>query len=114
MIDLDKLESRCKKVSRDGDGKHPVIASTESIMELISRLRYAESETCALLSMLRHAEKDAARYRWLRDEAIEHQDSGPLIIFSDFNGEPCSFGDCGSIISHDDADKAIDEAMQCK
>lgn len=71
MIDLDKLESGCKKVSRDGDGKHPVIASTESIMELISRLRYAESETCALLSMLRHAEKDAARYRELRDVESE-------------------------------------------
>ena len=67
-----------------------------------------------LITRLRQAEKDAARYRWLRDEAIEHQDSGPLIIFSDSNGEPCSFGDCGSIISHDDADKAIDEAMQCK
>lgn len=98
MIDLDKLESRCKKVSRDGDGKHPVIASTESIMELISRLRYAESETCALLSMLRHAEKDAARYRWLRDTA-DVDGTADLMI---------------SIIVSDEWDSLIDEAMQCK
>ena len=102
MIDIDAIERRCKEATRNGYGKHPVIecASAESLIELITRLRQAE--------------KDAARYRWLRDEAIEHLGSGPLIIFSDFNGEPCSFGDCGSIISHDDADKAIDEAMQCK
>lgn len=57
MIDLDKLESRCKEASRNGYGKHPVIecASAESIMELITRLRQAE--------------KDADRYRWLRDTA---------------------------------------------
>lgn len=71
MIDLDKLESRCKEASRNGYGKHPVIecASAESIMELISRIRYAESETDAILSMLRHSEKDAARYRWIKENS---------------------------------------------
>ena len=69
MIDLDKLESRCKKASRNGDGNHPVIASAESIVELISRLRSAESEIDELLSMLRQAEKDAARYRWIKENS---------------------------------------------
>lgn len=65
MIDLDKIERRCKEASRNGYGKHPVIecASAESIMELITRLRQAE--------------KDAARYRWLREardfDSMRHQ-----------------------------------------
>ena len=59
MIDLDRIESRCKEASRNGYGKHPVIecASAESIMELTTRLRQAE--------------KDAARYRELRDAESE-------------------------------------------
>ena len=84
MIDLDKLESRCKKVSRNGDGNHPVIASAESIIELITRLRQAE--------------KDAARYRWLRDTA-DVDGTADLMI---------------SIIVSDEWDSLIDEAMQCK
>lgn len=103
MIDLDKVDNAkalLKKWCDDG-------------MESMSTpIRYGQ--LLDLMNKLSASEKDAARYRWLRDEAIEHQDSGPLIIFSDAYGEPCSFGDCGSIISHDDADKAIDEAMKCK
>lgn len=101
MIDLDRIEASCDALIKQGFGwNNPACTSASTVKEIITRLRQAE--------------KDAARYRWLRDEAIEHQDNGPLIIFSDINGEPCSFGDCGSIISHDDADEAIDEAMQCK
>lgn len=84
MIDLDKLESRCKEASRNGYGKHPVIecASAESIMELITRLRQAE--------------KDAARYRWLRDlpDGSAHEEIG------NYPGDMW--------------DESIDEAMQCK
>lgn len=106
MIDLDKLESRCKKVSRDGDGKHPVIASTESIMELISRLRYAESEACALLSMLRQAEKDAARYRWIKEN-------------SQFGVGRCGvdwelYFEGPAPDNSEMIERHIDEAMQCK
>ena len=97
MIDLDELERVVNCFPFDGD-----------------LLSLSKGECKDLISRLRQSEKDAARSRWLRDEAIEHQDNGPLIVFSDFNGEPCSFGDGGSIISHDDADRAIDEAMQCK
>ena len=100
MIDLDEIEIAARKPWYCRSKLEDNLLSPEVLVELITRLRQAE--------------KDAARYRWLRDEAIEHQDNGPLIVFSDFNGEPCSFGDGGSIISHDDADRAIDEAMQCK
>ena len=84
MIDLDKLESRCKKASRNGDGNHPVIASAESIVELIARLRQAE--------------KDAARYRWLREST--HFDSMQHKLYCLHYGERL--------------DRAIDEAIQCK
>ena len=82
MIDLDKLDSRCKKASRNVDGNHPVIASAESIVELITRIRQAE--------------KDAARYRWLRDEAS-------MADMQDFSFSLTS-----------ERDSFIDEAMQCK
>lgn len=81
MIDLDKLEGRCKKVSRNGDGNHPVIASAESIVELITRLRQAE--------------KDAARYRWLRD--------GSQVCIDEFANT-----------FRRNRDSFVDEAMQCK
>ena len=84
MIDLDKLESRCKEATRNGYGKHPVIecASAESLIELIA--------------ILRQAEKDAARYRWLRDlpDGSLHEEIG------NYPGDMW--------------DDAIDEAMQCK
>lgn len=86
MIDLDKLESRCKKVSRNGHGNHPVIASAESIVELITRLRQAE--------------KDAARYRWLKEVARHDYD------IDDFFDGSC-----------DRIDTKVDECievMQCK
>lgn len=88
MIDLDKLESRCKEASRNGYGKHPVIecASAESIMELITRLRQAE--------------KDAARYRWLKEVARHDYD------IDDFFDGSC-----------DRIDAKVDECievMQCK
>lgn len=74
MIDLDEIERR---ITNFGSGVHGDIA-----IELISRLRQAE--------------KDAARYRWLRNEAS-------MADMQDF-----SF----SLTSERDA--FIDEAMQCK
>ena len=106
MIDLDKLESRCKKASRNGDGKHPVIASAESIMELISRIRYAESETGAVLSMLRQAEKDAARYRWIKENS--QLGVGRCGVDWELYFEGPAPDNSAMIERH------IDEAMQCK
>ena len=102
MIDLDKLESRCKEASRNGYGKHPVIecASAESIMELITRLRQAE--------------KDAARYRWLRDEAADADQTSPLVFMADECADIVTDGDYQGIMFGKLLDAAIDEAMQCK
>ena len=82
MIDFNVIERRCSEAIRNGYGKHPVIecADAESVMELITRLRQAE--------------KDAARYRWLRDECRHEYGVDDL-----FNG------------SSDSIDKRIDAAM---
>ncbi|MGL4354118.1 MAG: hypothetical protein ACRCVV_14760 [Shewanella sp.] len=57
MIDLDSIEAQCKSSIANGYGHLPVIdcGNAVKVMELITRLRQAE--------------KDAARYRWLRDKA---------------------------------------------
>ena len=87
---------------------------TDDMIELVSRLRYAESETGAILSMLRQAEKDAARYRWLRDEARHHMDGAPLAFMTNYDGEPIAYPECGMVLHESYLDEAIDEAMQCK
>ena len=94
MIDLDKLESRCKKASRNGYGKHPVIecASAESIMELITRLRQAE--------------KDAARYRWIKENS--QFGVGRCGVDWELYFEGPAPDNSAMIELH------IDEAMQCK
>ena len=62
------------------------------------------------------AEKDAARYRWLRDESAFTHGNAPLAFFTDTNGDQIAFDFDGSSCSvlHDEMlDAAIDEAMQC-
>lgn len=64
------------------------------------------------IERLRQAEKDAARYRWLRDNAADMDIASPLVIMAD---------ECGCVIDEDDdfcgilfreaLDSAIDEAM---
>lgn len=94
MIDLDKLESRCKEASRNGYGNHPVIecASAESIMDLITRLRQAE--------------KDAARYRWIKDNS--QLGVGRCGVDWELYFEGPAPDNSEMIERH------IDEAMQCK
>ena len=98
MIDLDKIEQQCKGAIENGYGHLPVLecGNAVKLMEVISRIRYAESETDAILSMLRHSEKDAARYRFMRDMSDE------VDVSRFFHIE----------VSERDAE--IDEAMQCK
>lgn len=57
MIDLNVIEAQCKSSIANGYGHLPVIdcGNAVKVMELITRLRQAE--------------KDAARYLWLRDQA---------------------------------------------
>lgn len=78
MIDLNELEAAINRCAFDGDV-----------------LGLSKAECSDMLSRLRQAEKDAARYRWLRDEANGVQIHGCMQL----NGE--------------DWNKAIDRVMQC-
>ena len=77
MIDLDEIERR---ITDFGSGVHGDIA-----IELITRLRQAE--------------KDAARYRWLRN--CDTKQTERLV-------------ESGHIVGFGVLDAMIDEAMQCK
>ena len=83
MIDLDDMESllqHCKELDEAGGLANRVTPSV--VIELIT--------------LLRQAEKDAARYRWLRDlpDGSAHEEIG------NYPGDMW--------------DESIDEAMQCK
>ena len=79
---------------------------TDDMIELISRLRYAESETDAILSMLRHPEKDAARYRWIKENS--QLGVGRCGVDWELYFEGPAPDNSAMIERH------IDEAMQCK
>lgn len=86
MIDLDLLESAVKKVwytrTEDEDAVHSHVISELGILDIITSLRQAE--------------KDAARYRWLKGQGRH-----------DYDVDDFFDGSCDRI------DAKIDEAMQC-
>ena len=67
-----------------------------------------------LITRLRQAEKDAARYRWLRDEAADADQTSPLVFMADECADIVTDGDYQGIMFGKLLDAAIDEAMQCK
>lgn len=85
MIDTGKMLESVERLERVFGGE---TRATQSI-----------GEVRELLVNLRQAEKDAARYRWLRDELEQSQ--GGIALFD---------GSCHVC----DIDLFIDEAMQCK
>ncbi|MGL5293289.1 MAG: hypothetical protein ACRC9V_05930 [Aeromonas sp.] len=87
MINIDEIEEICDAMIEEGMDYCPPAGcgTAANVNELITRLRQAE--------------KDAARYRWLRDELEQSQ--GGIALFD---------GDCHVC----DIDLFIDEAMQCK
>ena len=83
MIDLDEIESAARKPWYCRSKLEDNLLSPEVLVELITRLRQAEI--------------DAARYRWLRDTA-DVDGAADLMI---------------SIIVSDEWDSLIDEEIQC-
>ena len=66
------------------------------------------------IELLRQAEKDAARYRWLRDEAADADQTSPPVFMADECADIVTDGDYQGIMFGKLLDAAIDEAMQCK
>ncbi|MGL4756256.1 MAG: hypothetical protein ACRCXB_28215 [Aeromonadaceae bacterium] len=94
MIDLDEIESEV------GNGNDDEM------------LAFTRGEMLELITRLRQAEKDAARYRWLRDESNYCGAIGPLVFLTDANGSFC-MDECQCKISliEDSLDAVVDEAM---
>ena len=69
-------------------------------------------ERDALLARVEAAERDAGRYRWLRNESLHWLIRAPICIDADTWGEPVMA--CGKHITLDGAtlDAAIDAAME--
>lgn len=96
MIDIDELEKLCKyEINRGTANPYTVNENPiHAMQELITRLRQAE--------------KDAARYRWLRDDASGLEMRAPLVFNAD------EYGTSSTVIDGEHLDVAIDEAMKCK
>lgn len=103
MIDLDAIELAARNPWYCRSSQDDNLLQPGTIIELIASLRQAE--------------KDAARYRWLRDESAFTHDNAPLAFFTDTNGDQIAFdfdGSSYSVLHNEMLDAAIDEAMQCK
>lgn len=99
MIDLDDMESllqHCKELDEAGGLANRVTPPV--VVELIT--------------LLRQAEKDAARYRWLRESASTEDHGGFAYNFRLVDAIRYMPGATPNETM--DIDAAIDEAMQCK
>lgn len=67
----------------------------------------------AMLAERAELKRDARRYRWLRDESLSCGVTAPAIMVVDEAGNPVFRGNpWNSLLCDDDADAAIDAAMQ--
>jgi hypothetical protein len=103
MIDIDQVD----QISEWNEGDHGEEAY--KIQAIVSK-----GDLLDIIDRLREAEKDAARYRWLRDRAHTVTGVTPCAfamkdgdLMEDWNGQhgPLCMGAL---------DAAVDEAMQCK
>ena len=99
MIDLDEIESAARKPWYCRSKLEDNLLSPEVLVELITRLRQAE--------------KDAARYRWLRDESSDSERTSPLVFMADECADIVTEGWYQGIMFGEFLDCAMDEAMQC-
>ena len=100
MINFDNIENSLRHEIADDNGDGSCDLTNTALLELIT--------------LIHQAEKDAARYRWLRDEARHHMDGAPLAFMTNYDGEPIAYPECGMVLHESYLDEAIDEAMQCK
>ena len=100
MINFDSIFVAVSGDVEDGLGDDSCDLTNNGLLDLINRLR--------------EAEKDAARYRWLRDEAADADQTSPLVFMADECADIVTDGDYQGIMFGKLLDAAIDEAMQCK
>ena len=103
MIELDEIESAARKPWYCRSKLEDNLLSPEVLVEIITRLRQTE--------------KDAARYRWLRQQPcsgweVDGDETSHIDVTMWRND---GFDNCnsGESLSGDQMDAAIDEAMRC-
>ena len=99
-LDIDELEKLCKyEIGRGTANPYTVNGNPiHAMLEIITRLR--------------HSEKDAARYRWLRESASTENHGGLAYDFRLVDAIRYMPGATPNETM--DIDDAIDEAMRCK
>lgn len=98
MIDLDRIEEWNENDLGEESYEVQAIVSKGDLLDVINRLRQAE--------------KDAARYRWLRESASTEDHGGLAYDFRLVDAIRYMPGPVPNETM--DIDEAIDEAMQCK
>lgn len=88
-------------------------ANDQVAMGWLTSLRWASGDRGErmlpeLVSHIEGLAKDAGRYRWLRNQSMEHRQNGPAAIMAEASGEK------GTFLELDDLDSAIDTAMSTK
>lgn len=78
--------------------KYISAANPSTITALTAELRRLRADNADL-------EKDAGRYKWLRNQSMEYRQNGPAAIMAEASGEK------GTFLELDDLDTAIDTAM---
>lgn len=91
MINFDNIENSLRHEIADDNGDVSCDLTNTALLELITRLRQAE--------------KDAARYRWIVEQ-FWFQDEASWRLNIKESELSVEFSDC--------VEEAIDEAMQCK
>lgn len=97
MIDIEAIEEW---------NSHDLGGDAYEVQAIVSK-----GDLMDIITALRQSEKDAARYRWLRDEARHHMDGGPLVFMTNYDGDPVAYQDCGMVLHESYLNEAIDEAM---
>ena len=98
MINFDNIENSLRHEITDDNGDGSCDLTNTALLELITRLRQVE--------------KDAARYRWLRESASTENHGGFAYDFRLVDAIRYMPGAAPNETM--DIDAAIDEAMQCK
>ena len=113
---MSTLVNRLRALARSEQEDSPVIAEAADEIERlrgeVGRLmadeqamaeahRRAIKERNAMLARVEAAERDAGRYRWLRNESLHRLIRGPICIDADTWGEPVMA--CGKHITLDGA-----------
>ena len=124
VIAVDALTAELRRLRAENAGLAQSLAESrandQAAMGWLTSLRWASGDRGErmLPELVAHIEslaKDSGRYRWLRDESLSCGKTAPAIMVVDEAGNPVYRGNpWNSLLCDDDADSAIDAAMDAQ